>query len=48
MAERETSPEDSDEARPVQKSKRNRVKEGTTTTTLKPTDEALIGKLNTL
>lgn len=42
MAERETSPEDSDEARPVQKSKRNRVKEGTTSTTLKPTDETLI------
>lgn len=48
MAERESSPEDSDEARPISKSKRSRAKEGTASATLKPTDQTLIGKLNIL
>jgi len=41
MAERESSPEDSEEARPVPKSKRNRANKGTARATLKPTDQTL-------
>jgi hypothetical protein len=48
QVERESSPDDFDEEPPIPKSKRNRATEGTASATLKPTDQTLLGKLNTL
>lgn len=49
MEERESSPEDFSEARPIPKPKRNRNNDGAApSASLKPTDQTMIGKLNTL